>query len=751
MNMAARILLSGFLLLLSPLALAAPDLVVDLELVKGSFDEDLGKVPVTFYVSISNIGDQACPDGFFLDFWPEFTCATCQPSSGCGESFAWEPEQLPELLPGGEPYVLTETVYIEPNVLPYHYLVYVDSVFNFCSESDENNNIACGEYEVLAVEGEADLSVGNCIVKPSLDDASKMEFSAEITNVGSAPSKGAVNVEFFIDTLGSDFDDFLLEDGDGFALVSPGLEPDQTTIVKATVDCEPGQHFGACVANVFNELEEPDYQNNVALTASFLCVEAANNPDLEVISYVADLAGETPYFSGVMANNGTVDVLPEEHFKIGIWFNKPGGPEINTCPDVNGGEGWVLNIISGLEKGTESNFGYGSVPLPNGFYESWVVLDCDDEIFEMDEKNNRETDDMLIDVSGPDLKVKDASSELQEVNKGFNVPYTIWVENAGSEEVNGFDVDIFWDVEEPPTWQEAGNHPGLFDRFEETLHPGDVRQVDFTWNPPGGIPEGIYHTCVVLDITNEVYETAESNNSFCFDVEVPQYIDGLPNLSLENFTVFPTGNTAHFSVKVRNTGIKPITKPFRIDLFTDQEGQPIMGDLGDLHYEVGSLDVDELVVWSPDVENLADGEYRAYVIVDTDNAVEEAVEGDNLAGPRVYVICSTCDACPEGVYVTNPEGCYCGGQTVNYGFCCADEWYAVGCPSGTVEGDFDTFSPEQSVVEFGSDSFGTPGENCGCRMAPPAPSATGGILLLLALCALLLVAARRVACDRLSH
>jgi len=724
--------------------------VVDVEFILGAYDEDDDVVDVTYYISVSNVGDAACY-GWYLDFWPEFTCASGEPAEGCGQVFSWNDDEIPDLEPGGEPYVIVFPHQVTPNIFPYHYLVYVDSVFNICKEDDEDNNIVWEEYEVLPVAGEADLLVESCVVVPSLFNASDMDFVATIKNVGSSPSKDPVNVEFYLQKLGDTCDEHFNELGDGFALIPGGLEPAQVVEVKATIECPAAPYTGACVANAFNELEEPDYQNNCAFTEAYQCVEAANNPDLEVISYDVDLAGVTPYFQGVMANNGTVDITETDLFKIGIWFNKPGGPDINVCPDVTAGEGWVLAITTGLEKGTESNFGYASPPLPNGFYESWVVLDCDNEIFEMDEKNNRETDDLLVDSEGPDLVVKDASTELQEVNKGFNVTYAIWVENAGTEAVEGFDVDIFWDVEEPPTWQEAGKHDGLYERFDEPLQPGDARLVSFTWSPQGGIPEGEYHTCLVLDITNEIYETNESNNAHCLDVEVPHYIDGLPNLTIEHFSANPTGNTVHFNVQVRNTGVKPVAGTFRIDLFSDQEGQPIMGDFGDLMLEVSQLDVDELAEWQVDIEDLADGEYRAYVISDSPNAVEEAVEGDNLAGPRIYVICSTCEACPEGVYVTTHEGCYCGGSTVNYGFCCADEWYAVGCPEGTVEGDSDIFMAEPTVVEFGNGSFGTPGEDCGCRTTPPNPRASGGMILLIALAALLFWALRRVWCDRMAR
>ncbi len=737
MNRVPLISAVALYLLVSPLALAGPDLTVSVSVEKGTFDPLKETVPVTYVVSVANIGDAACPaGGFFSDFWPEFTCPTCQPAGGCGGSDTWEPEEFPALPPGGEPYVFYVERDIEPNILPYRYLFYVDSVFNFCPEDNEDNNIACAQYEVSPVAESADFLVEDCLVQPSLEDASMMEFSAKVTNIGSSPSEGAVNVEFFLAKLGDSYDDHVGQFGDDFALIQKGLEPDASVVVTATIPCPADAYEGACVANVFDEMDEPDYQNNIALSEPYQCVEAANNPDLEVISYSASLLNGVPAFQGVFTNQGTVDIEPDTQFKIGIWANHPGGPDINTCPDVTAGEGWIISVTDGIEKGTEMEFAWGSPPLPNGFYESWVVLDCDNEIFEMDEKNNRETDDLLIDQDGPDLRIKDAAYELHEEDKGFHVEVTLWVENGGNMPVeDGFDVDIFWDVEQPPSWQEAGKFEGAYSRFKEPLAPQAVRQVTFVWAPVGGIPQGLYSSWIVLDITGEVYETVEANNTYHLELDVPEYIDGLPNVGIDTFSVKATGNTAHFFTKVCNTGVKAIKKPFKLDLFVDQEGQPIMGDQGDLALEVAELAVGECAEWPIDREDVKDGEYRAYLIVDSKNAIEEAVEGDNMAGPRIYVVCGSCDACPEGVYVTQPGGCYCGGATVNYGFCCEDEWYAVGCPSGNVETEADSLSAEVNVVEFGGGGFGaSPGTDCGCRThreTPPDSLPVALVMLLL--------------------
>ena len=748
MNLVPRITLLGCLLLFSPPAIAGPDLTVEVELVKGAYDPcEIGvKVPVTFYVSVSNIGDEACSD-FYSDFWAEFTCEGCIPASGCGQLYE---VPIPELEPGGDPYVWTSpTFYITPNVLPYSYLFFIDSVFNLCPEDDEDNNIACAQYIIPPMAEEPDLALESCTWGPDPNDIAKVEFVATVKNVGCVATKETVNVEFYLDRLGDDYDAHVDVFGDTFGLVVSGLEPDESVDVVASIDCPVGPHTGACVANVFDEQAEPDYGNDYEKTDpdQHMCFEATNNPDLKVTEFTAELVGKTPYFSGSMANVGTVDITPEESFKIGIWYTKPGGPDLATCPDTASGEGSVIHFSDGLENDAEPvEFGHSTEPLSNGFYEAWVVLDCDDEIFEMDEKNNRATDDLLIDLEGPDLEFVEAGYELKEVDKGFDVVYSLRVANAGSKPVEGgFDIDIFYDVVEPPTWQEAGLHEGQFQRFELSLPDGGNSPVEFIWS---GAPKGLYHTCAVLDITNEIHETDELNNTTCFEVDVPEYIDGLPNLTIKDFKVNATGNTAKVTIVVANTGVKPAV-PLRIDFFSDQEGQPILGDHGDFTYELDELAAGAEVTWAFNIENLPDGEYRAYVIVDTDDEVEEAVEGDNLAGPRIYVICSTCDACAEGIYVT--KACYCGGETVAYGFCCADEWYAVGCPAGSVDTYEDIYMPEPSVVEFGNGGFGVPGEDCGCRMTPPNPRSTAGVITLLFLSALLFWVLRRAWCDRVSR
>jgi MYXO-CTERM domain-containing protein len=726
--------LLALLLTASP-ALAGPDLVPEVIVTKGAVDGQ-GKVEVTYTLTIKNVGDATCPaGGYFVDFWPVYTCEGCAPAGGCGDNLVLEPGDVPALPPGGQPFVLVEKRSLEPNQLAYSYLVYVDSTFNMCKENDENNNILCDDYEIPITAGEADLKMAECTVELSTEDITRMAFTATVENVGNSATKGAVLVDFYLQSQGPTCDDHLHVDGDAFAAIPEGLEPGASVTVTAEIECPAATYTGACMVNAFEELDEPDYQNNCDFTDQYVCVEAKNNPDLVITSFQAQLQNGSPVYKGTVANLGTVDVEPDQPFKLGIWYNIPGGPDLNTCPDKAAGEGEIIAFNEGLASMTDQEFAVSAPPMENGYYEVWAVVDCDGEVFEMDEKNNEAADDLFIDEDGPDLVVKDAAVNLDEVDCDFSVHYTVWVENVGTEPVDGFDVDIFWDAEKAPSCFAPAE--GKYVKFEEPLEPGAVRQVEAVWDSLEGepVPSGSYTSWIVLDICGGVYEQKEDNNTYSLGVEVPVCIDGLPNLDITFFKAHGVVKTAHYDIEVSNTGVKACKKPFRIDLFTDQEKQPLMGDKGDFHVVVDKLEPGATLPWSVDWEDLEDGEYRAYVIVDTENVCEEAVEADNVVGPYYVNILSDADQCPEGKYVT--KACLCGGETVNYGFCCEDAWYAVGCPDGTgVEPDMDVIEGDAAVVEFGNGNFQPADPGCGCRLSsrPSAgPSAALVALLVMAL------------------
>jgi hypothetical protein len=723
---------------------ALPDLTVTVEVTQGIFDpgdpliDGDETIQMHFKVSFYNNGDMPCPAGWFADFWPDYNCEGCDPADGCGDHIVYEEDNVGILEPGAPPIVFEEIIPMSPNILEQHYLIFIDSVFDFCTESNENNNINCGPYSVSMTAGEADIAVTECSIEPSTEKQGNWVFTASVENVGNAATKGPVNVEFYLQSMGETYEDHEQQIGDAFVLLPGGIEPGETLVIQKDAPCSPATYEGACVANVFKEIVEPFYDNNVLHTESFTCLDM---PDLAVTSFQAEMVGKTPVYTGLLQNLGNVDITEDEPFKIGLWYHKPGGPDLNTCPDVNGGEGWVIVMTDGLVVDEEAEFGYAASHFANGFYESWVVADCDGEISELDEKNNKDTADLLVELPGPDLLFKDASYEIYEEGKGICVDFNVWVENVGADPaIAPFYVDVFWDLDEPATCLGGGDSDGAYYKFEDDLEPEAVRLVTFSWCPVGGIPEGLYQTWLQLDICGDVPETNENNNDKVVDLDIPEFKDGCPNLHVEMFTAKVVGTNVNYYLKIGNNGDKDAKQEFRIDLFVDQEGQPVAGDYGDFHQVVEGLVVGEFVEFLPTWENLKDGEYRAYVIVDTQNTLEECVEADNTAGPRIVPICASCNACPEEVYVT--DECVCGDETVNYGFCCSGEWFAVGCPDGGDVTEPDDIVTEVSSVEFSGNGFGEVDPDCACRSIGAPLNVRSGAILLILLAGLMLVLIR---------
>ncbi len=190
-------------------------------------------------------------------------------------------------------------------------------------------------------------------------------------------------------------------------------------------------------------------------------------------------------------------------------------------------------------------------------------------------------------------------------------------------------------------------------------------------------------------------ETNEQNNARSETVEIVTKAG--PNLDLSDFRSRVVGNRVLFTVTVTNNGDAPVEAPFRMDLFRDRENPPALGDLGDAYQEVPGLAAAESTVWESEWPLAPDGEYYAFALVDSSNAIVEANEADNIAGPRIVVVCSTCQLCPPDEYLTTP--CVCGEETVYSGYCCDQEWFALGCPSQT-DVVADASFPDGQVIEF---------------------------------------------------
>jgi MYXO-CTERM domain-containing protein len=734
------------LLLLPVEARALPDLTGTVDIVVNPPAGDPPECKIDWEVTLINIGDAQCPGNWWADFWLNYPCMpnehpyVCNPVGG--ES--WDSLTFGNIKPG-QAKTFQGSASLPVNMLPYHYMLFADSIFNGCKEGDENNNLVSDEFFCLA--DPADLTV-SCELAVDPENSDGVLFTATVTNQGKTPTDLPVFVDVFMDRLSEKCEDHFepLPDGvlpSAFGTIATGLPPGESeTIIIPVPLVEAGPHKPLCVVDGDKAVKEKTYANNCHSLQQFVMPENADKPDLLVEGCGIALEGNIPVYQGAILNKGFTDVLTGEQHKLCIYFDSPDKPGLGEVPDVMAGEGLVLSYEQPLPVDGEIKFAKSGPPLQNGYYKAWFRSDCDSEIFEMDEKNNDCTADVMVDLPGPDLYCKEISWVQEEESDLALVRYSVSVSNKGSDPSFPFDVDLFFDAPEAPTWDNAGEFEGLLEQFPENLDPDAIAPIEFVWQPPEGIPPGTYKSWVVLDIAGMLnkYETNTKNN-ICGPIEVvvEPIIAGRPNLEITTFTAKPkTG--IQYSVVVSNTGPKPVKGKFRVDLFRDREKQPMVGDIGDYYQVVDGLESGATWEWNPLWENPDNGEYHAYVYVDVESVIEESFEGDNVAGPRISVICHDCEQCEEGVYLSAP--CFCGDESVQYGFCCGGEWFAVGCPDlaepvETVEGEFDA-----STVEFDTPGFKGKSPTCGCRVghAPGLPSATP---LLLALAAAFFLVLRR--------
>ena len=227
-----------------------------------------GSVTLSFDVELKNIGTEACPGQWFTDFWPTYPCPCDVPPLECvnlvgGE--LWDSETFFTLGPGQiwSPGSITEDVF--PNYQPYRYLLFVDSVFNFCTEEDETNNMCCGEYYLLPAGQVVNLDLSNCSVEVDYLNPVNALFKVDVTNTGTKETPEPTHVDFFLVDPGTqpNCSDCFYQDGDAFAVVPAGLQPGEKITVEAVLpDVAPGTYVPYSIVNSFKEIEESNWADN---------------------------------------------------------------------------------------------------------------------------------------------------------------------------------------------------------------------------------------------------------------------------------------------------------------------------------------------------------------------------------------------------------------------------------------------------------------------------------------------------------
>ena len=252
--------------------LPGPDLTGNVEIIEVQLQGD-GNVAVDFKIALANIGDAPCSgETWFVDFWAKYPCDCDVAPANCGppSDQAWVSGQDFDSPDGGASVELAKQVFFDSVPEEIRVALYVDSVFDFCAESHENNNFVCMDLPLHVEQvAMADLTVEACWIGNNPDDPPAVVLSALVKNNGTAPSTQSVFADFFLDGEYCEDPPFL-ELGDAYAEVPP-LAPGESVL---TMDIYPGLPLGTyepvVLVDGFQEIPESNMDNNCCTTGQFV-------------------------------------------------------------------------------------------------------------------------------------------------------------------------------------------------------------------------------------------------------------------------------------------------------------------------------------------------------------------------------------------------------------------------------------------------------------------------------------------------
>jgi len=216
-------------LLMSFPAFAGPDLTGSVQVTIEAPCED-GEVAVTFIITVTNEGDEACADEWFVDFWANWPCqCTDHPDDVCAPSTShWSSMEFGGLAPGESVTLQPPTLFVQPTNATYTYMLYVDSSFGgTCDEDNEDNNLVCGYYDLppcapdLLIQS---FTASADVVETETGFVCAVDYMLTVENAGLGPI-GQFDVDLFFNAPNEPTPE---DGGEGMYGVGPPLEPGET-------------------------------------------------------------------------------------------------------------------------------------------------------------------------------------------------------------------------------------------------------------------------------------------------------------------------------------------------------------------------------------------------------------------------------------------------------------------------------------------------------------------------------------------
>jgi hypothetical protein len=199
----------------------------------------------------------------------------------------------------------------------------------------------------------------------------------------------------------------------------------------------------------------------------------------------------------------------------------------------------------------------------------------------------------------------------------------IWVEveNQGSATAAGFWVDVFVDPDGTPAY---GDWPDTYDECDY-VGPGDTSTVFVQAYATAETHE----LFVVVDSTDDVFETSESNNTAWATATSDSESggDGEPNLVVDYFGYWIEDGVTEYWADVTNVGLGDASA-FYVDVFHDSSIEPEVMTTGTIYQLIAGLPAGETEYLTFVVDEDC-GMCISWLLLDSFALVTESVESDN--------------------------------------------------------------------------------------------------------------------------
>jgi hypothetical protein len=244
---------------------------------------------------------------------------------------------------------------------------------------------------------------------------------------------------------------------------------------------------------------------------------------------------------------------------------------------------------------------------------------------------------IAVDVVGDDVVLDRADLRIVSVNaiaNGDALDWQVSVRNSGGAPASGFWLDAWLNrtaaPPPPPTGGDASS-------YVDVIEPGDTREVSVSLS---GVTPGTFPTWLLADALGGVAEGAsgENNNVFGPYTVTVTGADGPvgADLAVTWFTAFvqPEQDRVVYVIDVTNSGDEPSSEA-ALGLFANPAFPPEAPAVPDEVATVPALLPGETVTESIEIRALPDTLWQSWALIDSDAAISEPNEANNLTGVSV--------------------------------------------------------------------------------------------------------------------